>query len=191
VQETERLNAAGKVAYHKAKSGLIRLYPHVLETIIATRENNGLRWGILTNGLIDKQWDKIMMLGLDPFVHPVVISEAVAHKFGLHEGAINKPNERFYDEAQTAVNKAYNPLEPLHHREILYLDDRLEGIMGANRMGWHTVHVPQGKYTKQNQQEIADKFSVSVTLVKPKHTIPEIARLIPDVLDYYECKMLV
>ncbi len=35
---------------------------------------------ILTNGLIDKQWDKIMMLGLDPFVHPVVISEAIANE---------------------------------------------------------------------------------------------------------------
>ncbi len=45
VEETERLNAAARVAYHKAKFGLLRLYPQVLETIIATRENNGFIWG--------------------------------------------------------------------------------------------------------------------------------------------------
>jgi len=113
------------------------------------------------------------------------------NKLGLPEAIINKPNEILYDEAQAAVNEAYNALEPLQHSEILYLDDRLEGIMGANRKGWHTVHLPQGKYAGQNRSEVAERFKMPVTLVQPKHTISEISRLIPEVLPHYECKRLV
>ena len=100
--------AAGVVAYHETKREKLRAYPDALEALRALAARPGLCLGVITAGLTVKQAEKLVRLGLLPYLDPraVFITEQVG---------IDKVNPKLYRTACAALG-----LEP---GRCLYLGD--------------------------------------------------------------------
>ena len=189
IDETPELRSSGRVAYHRSKFGLLLPYPNVEETILSLIKRD-LGCGIITDGPEDKQWDKIHTLGLYHFFSPVIISEAVSKKYGESMEQVSKPNRRIYDEAIETVNTDQDPHSPLQPNEVIYLDDRLTGVLGANLIGMHTVLIPHGKYKGETADEVANTFGVNIELVKADFTLHDISELETEVFQHFRIEKL-
>lgn len=125
---------AGVIAYHETKWRELRVQPTVralLEDLVAAE----IRLGVLTSGLAGKQMEKILRLGLQPFVDPALI-------LITDQEGIAKSNPKFY---RRAVRRAgVRPEEALHVG-----DHPLHDVESARRAGlWAVQHRGSGKYAQ-------------------------------------------
>ncbi len=88
--------AAGVVAYHETKRERLRAYPDALEALRALSARPGLCLGVITAGLTVKQAEKLVRLGVLPYLDPraVFITEQVG---------IDKVNPKLYRTACAAL----------------------------------------------------------------------------------------
>jgi len=116
--------ASGVVAYHKTKDSELRPYPDVIEAFQVLREA-GLRIGIITAGLANKQAEKLVRLDLLQFLDPRAI-------FITDQMGIGKPNPKLYQTACRSLG--------LETSRCMYVGDRpLDDIDPAGRVGMVTV----------------------------------------------------
>jgi putative hydrolase of the HAD superfamily len=124
--------AAGVVAYHETKARELVPYPDglaLLKKLARTR----LTLGVITDGLEVKQAEKLVRLGVLPYVNPlaVYISDQVG---------INKPNPKLYLRACADLN-----LKPAN---VMYVGDNPRNdVDPPNKIGMITVRLRRsGKY---------------------------------------------
>lgn len=120
------LIAAGVTAYHATKSELAP-FPGVIPFLSNVSENTDLALGIITHGLEIKQAEKLLLLGVVPYIdrRAIFISDQVG---------IAKPNPKLYTRALDALG-----LEPA---EAMYVGDNpMHDIDPANDLGMHTARV--------------------------------------------------
>jgi putative hydrolase of the HAD superfamily len=83
------LIAAGVGAYHKTKFESLRPYEDVLEVFAALKEKTDLRLGVISAGLTIKQADKLVRLGVLPYLDGTAI-------FITDQLGVGKPNPKLY-----------------------------------------------------------------------------------------------
>jgi putative hydrolase of the HAD superfamily len=122
--------AAGVVAYHETKSQRLRAYPDALAALGALSARPGLRLGVITAGLTAKQAEKLVRLGVLPYLDPraVFITEQVG---------IEKSNPKLYRMACASLG-----LEP---GQCLYLGDHpVRDVDSAKAAGLVTALLKYG-----------------------------------------------
>ena len=139
---------AGRIAYHNAKFALLYPFPKTEESLLALSKA-GLKLGIVTNGLVEKQWEKILRLKLRHFFDTVVISGSA------------RPKDK-----RPLLRRALRELH-VPAREAAYVGDKLKtDIAAANSLGMVSVRfIPPGDAQKPGKGE------------KPAHTIRSLAEL--------------
>lgn len=126
------LIAQAIVSYHDAKDELLHPYPEVLPFFRMLAKTN-LLLGIITDGLTIKQSEKIIRLGIYPFLNPrcIFISEQLG---------ISKPNPKIY---QLASHRCEIP-----PNQVMYIGDNPNNdIVPASKVGMITVrYIRDGKH---------------------------------------------
>ena len=126
------LVAAAVAAYHDAKVRALAPYPDVRQ-VLPRLAAAGLRLGIITDGLAVKQAEKIVRLGVLPYLDPrgILISDQVG---------IGKPNPKLFLRACRALR--------VLPRRAVYVGDHPEKDMDpAKAVGMITVRMRRaGKY---------------------------------------------
>lgn len=113
--------------YRRRMPELVEPDPQVCATLARLREA-GWRLGVVTNGMVDNQTNKLHRAGLYDLVDTVVISDAVE---------IRKPDARIFRHAITSLGA-----EPGPH--VVMVGDSLESdIAGAQRAGLTGVGLPR------------------------------------------------
>ncbi|MCB9897209.1 MAG: HAD-IA family hydrolase [Planctomycetes bacterium] len=118
--------AAGIMAYHATK-GELRPFPDVLPFLQQLQQRTDVLVGVITHGLEIKQAEKLLLLGVVPFLHPegIFISDQVG---------ISKPNPKLWLRACARFG-----LDP---REVMYVGDNpLQDVDPASTLGMITVRV--------------------------------------------------
>lgn len=140
-----RVIAAGIVAYHDTKFACLKVDPDVIPTLITLRDR-GYMLGIISNGRLIKQWEKIIRLGLHHYFHVVVVSEEVGSE---------KPDVRIFETALRRLG-----VRPF---EAVYVGDRLDtDILGANRAGLVSVRILKGRYRRRRPaaEEMKPRYEI-------------------------------
>jgi len=139
--------AAGVVAYHNTKIRELAPYDDVYPLLEALRAA-GVRTGIITHGWTVKQAEKIVRLGLLPYLDPKAI-------FISDQIGISKPNPKLY---LTVLNDL-----GLDASEVMYVGDNLvNDIAPPKSLGMLTTWARRG--AKQTPEE---------TGVQPLHTVDD------------------
>ncbi|MED5330989.1 MAG: HAD-IA family hydrolase [Planctomycetota bacterium] len=118
--------AAGVLAYHRTKNELTP-FPDVLPFLQKVHHRGMPILGIVTHGLEMKQAEKLLLLGVTPYLHPdgIVISDQVG---------IAKPNPKIYQRALDDLG--------LQAGETLYVGDNpLHDIDPPNSLGMITARI--------------------------------------------------
>jgi putative hydrolase of the HAD superfamily len=118
------LVTAGMVAYHDTKFQELKPFPDVIPLLESLRAA-GVKTGIITHGWTTKQAEKLIRLGLVPYLDKgaVFISDQLG---------ISKPNPKLYSTALRTLG-----LEP---QEVMYVGDNLaHDIAPPNELGMPTV----------------------------------------------------
>ena len=128
------LVAAGVAAYEDTKVREFTAFPGVLEGLRALRERTPLVLGVITEGLEVKQSEKILRLGVYPFLdrRAIFISDVIG---------ISKPNPKLWQRACAVTG-----VDP---REALYAGDNpVNDIVPAKSVGMRTVRMrsPGGRH---------------------------------------------
>ncbi len=145
--------AAGVMAYHATKSEL-QPFPDVLPFLQAVHEHSDLLLGIITHGLEIKQAEKLLLLGVVPYLHPKAI-------FISDQEGISKPNPKLYTRATSALG-----LDPT---ECMYIGDSpAHDIDPPNGLGMTTVRC---------LRDTKHKDAKGVT--EPDYTVSNFAELVP------------
>lgn len=125
--------AAGVVAYHETKARELVPYPDALALLRKLHARGKPVLGVITDGLEVKQAEKLVRLGVLPYLNPqaVYISDQVG---------INKPNPKLYLRACADLN-----LKPAN---VMYVGDNPRNdVDPPNRIGMITVRLRRaGKY---------------------------------------------
>jgi len=123
------LSAAAVVAYHDTKLRELTPYPDAIALLRDLAPLDLVR-GIITNGLTIKQAEKLLRLGVYPFLSPTAIY--VSEQIG-----INKPNVKLYRRACSDLN-----LKPAR---CMYVGDHpTKDVDPANALGMVTVRMRRG-----------------------------------------------
>lgn len=123
------LSAAAVVAYHDTKLRELTPYPDAIALLRDLAPLELVR-GIITNGLTIKQAEKLLRLGVYPFLSPTAIY--VSEQIG-----INKPNVKLYRRACSDLN-----LKP---SRCMYVGDHpTKDVDPANALGMVTVRMRRG-----------------------------------------------
>lgn len=134
------LIAAGIMAYHATKAEL-QPFPDVLPFLRRVHEQGDVVLGVITHGLELKQAEKLLLLGVVPYLHPgaIFISDQVG---------ISKPNPKLYQRACSAMGLVPSEVmyvgdNPLHDVDPvnsvgmlpvrLHRDNRFEGVSGRTK----------------------------------------------------------
>ncbi len=136
--------AAGVVAYHETKVLELKPFPDAGQTIRQIAGATNLTLGILTEGLEIKQAEKIVRLGLYPYLSPQAI-------FISDQIGISKPNPKLYRYALTRLGHL--------PEEVMYVGDNpVKDIVPAACVGMVTVRSrrPGGKYRDLDSMPPAD-----------------------------------
>ena len=73
ITENIEIVTSGRIAYHNAKFALMNPFPNT-ERVLLHLAKCGVKLGIVTNGLEDKQWEKILRLKIRHFFDTIIIS---------------------------------------------------------------------------------------------------------------------
>ncbi|MEZ6187798.1 MAG: TIGR02253 family HAD-type hydrolase [Planctomycetota bacterium] len=127
--------AAAVIAYHDTKARELKPYPDAYDLLRDLAPLELVR-GVITSGLTVKQAEKLLRLGIVPFLTPAAIY--ISEQIG-----INKPNVKLYRRACSDLN-----LKPAN---CMYVGDRPErDIDPANALGMITVRlVRDGRYAER------------------------------------------
>ncbi|RME03115.1 MAG: HAD family hydrolase [Planctomycetota bacterium] len=123
------LVASAVVAYHRTKADGLRVFDGVYPCLRYLRRY-GVLIGIISSGRTIKQAEKLVRLGVLPYLHPegVFISEQIG---------IDKPNPKIFEK----VLKRFR----LSPGEVMYIGDHPQkDILPAHRLGICTVWMLQG-----------------------------------------------
>jgi putative hydrolase of the HAD superfamily len=116
--------AAGVNAYHATKNEL-QPFPDVPPLLKALKQHTDLVLGIITHGLEVKQAEKLLLLGVVPYLNPQAI-------FISDQVGISKPNPKLYDRACAAMG-----IDPA---EVMYIGDNPHSdVDPPNSLGMVTV----------------------------------------------------
>lgn len=133
--------AAGVAAYHDTKFHQLRTFPGVQE-LFRDLSAAGLRLGVITHGLSVKQAEKLVRLGLVPYLD----REAV---FISDEIGISKPNPKLYQLALRTLR-----LEP---HQVMYVGDNPKNdVAPPKKLGMVTVWAARAARTQPAAAETPD-----------------------------------
>lgn len=119
------LIAGAVVAYHETKFRHLKAFDDVLETMKLLATGTDLVLGIITSGLRIKQSEKLVRLGVWPFLDQKAI-------FITDEVGIGKPNPKLYRRACDAMD-----LDPA---KVMYVGDNpVNDVHPANQTGMVSV----------------------------------------------------
>ena len=138
--------AAGVVAYHETKARELVPYPDAI-ALLKKLSKTKLTIGIITDGLEVKQAEKLVRLGVPPYVNPmaVYISDQVG---------INKPNEKLYLRACADLN-----LKPSN---VMYIGDNPKNdVDPPNRIGMVTVRLRRSGKHLEEKSETPARYDVT------------------------------
>ncbi len=153
---TRRVNpalivAAGVAAYHDTKFRELAPYADVVP-LLAGLKKAGLRVGVITHGLTVKQAEKLVRLGLLPYLDPQAI-------FISDQIGISKPNPKLYQAALRELG-----LKP---DEVMYVGDSPEhDIAPPKSVGMKTVWARRGA-----------KRGLEGTGIAPDHVVDDFGQL--------------
>jgi len=127
------LVAAGVTAYHDTKFSHLRPYEDAVQ-LLRELERTDLIRGVVTDGLMVKQAEKLLRLGVYPLFDPQAI-------FISDQIGISKPNPKLYRRACASIGVAPS--------NVLYVGDNpLNDIDAPTSPGIHTVLLQRhGKYS--------------------------------------------
>ena len=152
--------AAGVAAYHDTKFRELAPYPDVVP-LLSGLARAGLRVGIITHGKTVKQAEKLVRLGLVPFLDPKAI-------FISDQIGISKPNPKLYQAALRELN--------LGPGEVMYVGDSLEhDVAPPASIGIATVWARRGAKQREAKPGIA-----------PDHTVDDFVELARILREAYE-----
>jgi len=154
--------AAGVAAYHDTKFRELAPFPDVLP-LLAGLAQAGLRLGVITHGLTVKQAEKLVRLGVVPFLDPraIFISDQIG---------ISKPNPKLYQAALRELR--------LKAGEVMYVGDNPEhDVAPPKSIGMLTVWARRGaKRACGNGQiepdHVVDDFAQLGRILREKYGIP-------------------
>jgi len=145
--------AAGIMAYHATKRELAA-FPDVLPFLKTVHERTDLLLGIITHGLEIKQAEKLLLLGVLPYLHPEAI-------FISDQMGISKPNPKIYGRAASRLG-----LDP---REVMHCGDSPgNDIDPPASLGMLTVRVRR-----------ENKFARVESKAKPTYEVASFQELLP------------
>ncbi len=142
--------ASGVAAYHDTKFRDLLPFEDAIPFLKAVR-SAGLITGVVTHGLTAKQAEKIVRLGLLPYLNPNAI-------FISDQLGIAKPNAKLYQAALRAIGVA--PEETMHVGDSLSHD-----IAPPKSLGMHTAWIYR---TAREGQDLA---------IKPSHRVQDFKEL--------------
>lgn len=137
--------AAGVVAYHETKARELVPYPDAL-ALLKKLAREKVTVGVITDGLEVKQAEKLVRLGVLPFVNPlaVYISDQVG---------INKPNAKLYLRACADLN-----LKPA---TVMYVGDNPKNdIDPPNKIGMVTVRLRRPGRHSTEESETPARYDI-------------------------------
>ena len=143
--------AAGVAEYHDTKFRELKPFPDVIELLQALQKA-GIQTGVITHGLAIKQAEKLVRLGLLPYLdtRAIFISDQVG---------ISKPNPKLYAHALAEVGR-----EP---GEVMYVGDN----------PLHDVAPPQSLGLIAVWASRAAKHTLEGTNITPDHQIADFGEL--------------
>lgn len=134
--------AAGVSAYHDTKFSQLKPYADAV-SLLRSLQRTKLVCGVVTDGLMVKQAEKLLRLGVYELFHPqaIFISDHIG---------ISKPNPKLYRRACTALGIAPS--------SVLYIGDNpINDIDPPNSIGIHTVLLQRhGKYSHLHGKSYPD-----------------------------------
>ncbi len=148
------LIAAGVVAYHQTKERQLRALPDAV-VLLRTLHQAHVRVGVLSAGLRVKQAEKLVRLGVLPWIDPGAI-------FFTDQLGVSKPNPKLYVKACEALKVA--------PARVLYVGDRpATDVAPARAAGLKTVHYrgAHGRYSEAPASPPADHEVELLTDLKP------------------------
>jgi putative hydrolase of the HAD superfamily len=166
-EATRRVNpalivAAGVAAYHDTKFRELAAYPDVVP-FLSGLARAGLRVGVITHGLTVKQAEKLVRLGLVPFLDPKAI-------FISDQIGISKPNPKLYAAALRELG-----LKP---DEVMYVGDNPEhDVAPPKSVGMLTVSARRGaKRACENSaivpDHVVDDFGELARILRERYAVP-------------------
>jgi len=163
-EATRRVNpalivAAGVAAYHDTKFRELAPFPDVLPLLASLKKAN-VRLGVITHGLTVKQAEKLVRLGVVPFLDPKAI-------FISDQIGISKPNPKLYLAALRELG-----LKP---NEVMYVGDSLEhDVAPPKSVEMLTVWARRGAKNQAGNPAIA-----------PDHVVEDFGELGKILRDHY------
>ena len=150
---------AGVIAYHNAKWKHLHIDDADRQLLSDINKAN-IKLGVISSGLVRKQTEKILRLGIDKYIDPKLI-------FITHDAGVAKSNPKLYE---SAAKKA-----GCSAKNILHVGDHpFHDVDSANAAGMVTVWVNGG-----------GKHSVNSPLTKPNHEINDFVELRQILADHY------
>lgn len=143
------LVGAGVIAYHNTKWQQLKIQPEA-EQLLEDLSKTRLRLGVISAGLVHKQVEKVLRLGLDRFIDHELL-------FITHGVGIAKSNQRLY---QRCVERAgVEPAQVMHVGDHPYHD-----VDTARAAGLRTVWLRgSGKYStlqpRSRPDHVIDAFT--------------------------------
>lgn len=138
--------AAGVTAYHDTKPEL-SAFPDVLPLLRDLSEHTGLVLGIVTHGLEIKQAEKLLRLGVVPYLHPEAI-------FISDQVGISKPNPKLYRRACARFE-----LDPA---EVMYVGDSpAHDIDPPNSLGMITARTRRGSRHAETESITPPRYDIA------------------------------
>jgi putative hydrolase of the HAD superfamily len=147
----ELMVVAGVIAYHNAKWQHLHIGDKELQ-LLSDIHDKGVRLGVISSGLVRKQTEKILRLGIDRFIDHKLI-------FITHGVGMAKSNVQLYQSALAATGCSA--------ARVMHVGDHpFHDVDSANEAGMKTVWVNSG-----------GKHSVNDPKSKPDHVIANFAAL--------------
>ena len=161
------LIAGAVVAYHETKSRHLKAFEDVFETMKLLSSGTDLILGIITSGLRIKQSEKLVRLGLWPFLDQNAI-------FITDEVGIGKPNPKLYSRACEAMG-----LEP---SQVMYVGDNpVNDVHPANQVGMVSVwNKREGRHL--NEPCVSEPDHVIDDFVQLRELLRDVYGVVPVVM---------
>lgn len=139
---------AGVIAYHNVKFTDIKPFDDVIPFFKKVRGNyENIKICILTDGLPEKQYEKILRLKINRYLDDIIISDEVG---------VRKPNVKLY-------RLGLERLGGLKPEECIYIGDRyIMDIIPPKKIGIYSILIHRaGKYDGKKLGEIKPDFEIN------------------------------
>jgi putative hydrolase of the HAD superfamily len=121
-----RVSASDLVQVYRAHAPDIGFYPG-MEALLDEARDRSLRVGVISDGFLQAQQQKVRALGLARWAEPILLTDQWGRDFW-------KPNPRAFLEVQGAFRVSPD--------EIVYIGDNpAKDFQAPNSLGWQTIHL--------------------------------------------------